>query len=83
MPIDPDALARIEKLETEVAEIKAALLGDMHNPGGALQVIRLVHEELKEVKLTVDSLRLDRAKVVGMIAATAFIAGLIGKYLLK
>ncbi len=86
-----DALnARIDAMEDAIKQLEGALLGTLDGrPGLYAQVERAVagtekcNAKLDNLAAQTDSLRLDKAKVAGIIIATSTIVGFASKLLLK
>lgn len=70
-----DWVPRMEALEEDVKELKAALLGTLDGkPGLRAQMDSVIHLA-RQNNEQLDGLRLDKAKVVGIVIATGAIVG--------
>lgn len=86
-----DTRSRVDRLEYDVAQIKQALMGDLKNPGsGTLQLVANMHADMVEtkkvlemIKSVLETLRLERAKLLGWISGAVAVGVFTGKYLLK
>ncbi len=70
-----DWVPRMEALEEDVKELKAALLGTLDGkPGLRAQMDSVIHLA-RQNNEQLDGLRLDKAKVIGIVIATGAIVG--------
>lgn len=78
-----DWLPRMERVEMDVKELKNALLGTLDGKPGLRAQMDNVIEMTQRNSEQLDGLRLDRAKVAGLIVAMSTAAGLVYKLFLK
>lgn len=71
-----DWTTRIETVEEDVKELKAALLGTLDGKPGLRALVDQLVTTSHHTASQLDGLRLDRAKMAGIIVATGAIVGL-------
>ena len=92
-----DIVSRVRTLEGDVIELRervseltSSVLGDLRGKKGLISLVEQGNElsqrnseQLDTQTQQLESLRLDRAKIIGIIAAVSVIMGLIYKLFLK
>jgi hypothetical protein len=78
------------ELRERVSELTSSVLGDLRGKKGLISLVEQGNElskrnseQLDAQTLQLESLRLDRAKIIGIIAAVSAILGLLYKLFLK
>jgi hypothetical protein len=78
------------ELREQVSELTSSVLGDLRGKKGLISLVEQGNElskrnseQLDAQTLQLESLRLDRAKIIGIIAAVSAILGLLYKLFLK
>lgn len=74
---------RMKVLEAQVNELTDALLGTLDGKPGALIAMHRALELCESHAVQLESLKLDRAKVAGIIVACVAMFGLVYKFVLK